>query len=224
MVRYLTYAVGEVVLIIVGIVLALQLNNWNEDRKAQVEFDAYILHLKEDVRAAIENVEASKSITESFRSEVEYVPAFLQLSDYGPEELEAFEKGIFYAPLLNTPQLKVGHIGQLINGNMDIINRDQELARIAVEMVSFVEGQLDNIQRNGDQMELVSANRLSRFVGFGNAEINMDYRYNLERLKSDEEFLYVINYSQILRSRVIGFDENIAEKLEAFLTVLEEYE
>ena len=44
LVRYLTYAVGEVVLIIVGIMIALQLNNWNEDRKAQAEFDLYIVH------------------------------------------------------------------------------------------------------------------------------------------------------------------------------------
>jgi len=53
LVRYLTYAVGEVVLIIVGIFFALQLNNINEDRKAQAEFDLYIVQLKEDVRAAI---------------------------------------------------------------------------------------------------------------------------------------------------------------------------
>ena len=33
--RYLTYAVGEILLIIIGIMLALQLNNWNEGRKAE---------------------------------------------------------------------------------------------------------------------------------------------------------------------------------------------
>lgn len=31
--RYLTYAVGEIVLVMVGILLALQVNNWNEGRK-----------------------------------------------------------------------------------------------------------------------------------------------------------------------------------------------
>ena len=33
--------------------LALQLNNWNEDRKAQVEFDAYVVQLREDVELAV---------------------------------------------------------------------------------------------------------------------------------------------------------------------------
>ena len=31
--KYLKYAIGEVVLVMVGILLALQVNNWNEDRK-----------------------------------------------------------------------------------------------------------------------------------------------------------------------------------------------
>jgi hypothetical protein len=32
-VRYLTYAIGEIILVVVGILIALQVNNWNEARK-----------------------------------------------------------------------------------------------------------------------------------------------------------------------------------------------
>ncbi|MGB5357167.1 MAG: DUF6090 family protein [Eudoraea sp.] len=31
--RYLLYAVGEIVLVVIGILIALQINNWNEERK-----------------------------------------------------------------------------------------------------------------------------------------------------------------------------------------------
>lgn len=31
--RYLLYALGEVLLVVIGILIALQINNWNEDRK-----------------------------------------------------------------------------------------------------------------------------------------------------------------------------------------------
>ena len=34
--KYLRYAVGEIVLVVIGILIALQINNWNEGRKDRV--------------------------------------------------------------------------------------------------------------------------------------------------------------------------------------------
>jgi Family of unknown function (DUF6090) len=31
---YLRYAIGEIVLVVIGILIALQINNWNEGRKS----------------------------------------------------------------------------------------------------------------------------------------------------------------------------------------------
>ena len=36
--RYLLYAVGEILLVVIGILIALQIDNWNEDRKQQEQF------------------------------------------------------------------------------------------------------------------------------------------------------------------------------------------
>ena len=38
--RYLVYAVGEVVLVVIGILIALQINTWNEQRKQKEELSA----------------------------------------------------------------------------------------------------------------------------------------------------------------------------------------
>ena len=38
--KYVHYAIGEIVLVVIGISIALQINNWNEERKlAIVEID-----------------------------------------------------------------------------------------------------------------------------------------------------------------------------------------
>ena len=41
--RYLKYALGEILLVMIGILLALQVNNWNEERKLE---SIEIQHLK----------------------------------------------------------------------------------------------------------------------------------------------------------------------------------
>jgi hypothetical protein len=40
--KYLIYAIGEIVLVVVGILIALQLNNWNETRKNEDQFKAVL--------------------------------------------------------------------------------------------------------------------------------------------------------------------------------------
>ena len=42
--RYFKYAFGEIVLVVIGILLALQINNWNEERKNQ-KFESRIIEL-----------------------------------------------------------------------------------------------------------------------------------------------------------------------------------
>ncbi|MCO5726033.1 DUF6090 family protein [Robiginitalea marina] len=55
--RYFAYAVGEIVLVMVGILLALQVNNWNEERKQrQVELK-YFNNLKNDLNADLESLD-----------------------------------------------------------------------------------------------------------------------------------------------------------------------
>ena len=34
--KYFKYAIGEIVLVVIGILIALQINNWNENRKLKL--------------------------------------------------------------------------------------------------------------------------------------------------------------------------------------------
>ena len=43
--RYFRYAFGEVALIMIGIFMALQLQNWNEKRKQEIQFKATLEQL-----------------------------------------------------------------------------------------------------------------------------------------------------------------------------------
>ncbi len=48
--KYLLYAIGEIVLVVIGILIALQINNWNEQRKANLLEADYYCRLLEDIK------------------------------------------------------------------------------------------------------------------------------------------------------------------------------
>lgn len=45
---YLVYAIGEVVLVVLGILIALQIDNWSENKKARSIEQQYLLARKEE--------------------------------------------------------------------------------------------------------------------------------------------------------------------------------
>ena len=47
--KYLKYAVGEIVLVVIGILIALSINNWNEDRKTANSEIEYLIRLRSDL-------------------------------------------------------------------------------------------------------------------------------------------------------------------------------
>jgi hypothetical protein len=47
---YLKYAIGEILLVVIGILIALQINNWNEDRKLDIIRQDYYHQLLEDLK------------------------------------------------------------------------------------------------------------------------------------------------------------------------------
>ncbi|WP_191859415.1 DUF6090 family protein [Hanstruepera ponticola] len=46
--KYFKYAIGEIILVVIGILIALQINNWNENRKAEYEEQKILKQLKNE--------------------------------------------------------------------------------------------------------------------------------------------------------------------------------
>lgn len=47
--KYLLYAIGEILLVVFGILIALQVDNWNEERKRQKEISQLLLDIEQDL-------------------------------------------------------------------------------------------------------------------------------------------------------------------------------
>lgn len=54
--KYLLYAVGEILLVVIGILIALQVDNWNEEQKQRIEEQKLISALIEEVANNIDSL------------------------------------------------------------------------------------------------------------------------------------------------------------------------
>jgi len=54
--KYLKYAIGEILLVVVGILIALQINNWNENRKERSLESASLLGIKAELEHTLKEL------------------------------------------------------------------------------------------------------------------------------------------------------------------------
>lgn len=55
--RYLKYAIGEIVLVVIGILIALSINNWNENRNQNIQLKNYLKSLNLEINKNIKVIE-----------------------------------------------------------------------------------------------------------------------------------------------------------------------
>ena len=77
--RYLKYGIGEIILVVLGILIALQIDNWNESRKSQESKVRYLRELKsefaENLKLVNQSIETYEHIKTSSAKLLSYTGA-----------------------------------------------------------------------------------------------------------------------------------------------------
>ena len=104
--KYIKYAIGEIVLVVIGILIALTINNWNENRKTEVKRKIYYRQLLIDLKT-------DKNYCKNRIGNFEAI-----LNKYGDYENE-FQKGALNVEtsLENISELQIGGIHLLFKTN-----------------------------------------------------------------------------------------------------------
>ncbi|WP_406682984.1 DUF6090 family protein [Seonamhaeicola sp. MEBiC1930] len=63
--KYLLYAIGEIILVVIGILIALQINNWNEIKKQRERELHYLSNIKKDLILNLNDLDSYISKRES---------------------------------------------------------------------------------------------------------------------------------------------------------------
>lgn len=84
---YLKYAIGEIVLVVIGILIALQINNWNEGRKDRIEEKKFLTRFEAEITANIESISTSIMLNKKRMKRAEFLMKTIdssQLAEISP--------------------------------------------------------------------------------------------------------------------------------------------
>lgn len=89
--KYFKYAIGEILLVVIGILIALQINNWNEERKEKEILNSYLYLVLVNLETDLTSIDIYIDITEDF---IKKDKSFINHEDYNKFTLDSLEKSI----------------------------------------------------------------------------------------------------------------------------------
>ncbi len=99
--RYASYAVGELVLVVLGILIALQINNWNEERLEQQQIADYAHALIKDLERDLVMIEVIKTEIDVLIKKIDTLAAYIEnrsIEDLRNIDLYYLMRAPFYRP------------------------------------------------------------------------------------------------------------------------------
>ena len=98
--KYFKYAIGEIILVVIGILIALQINNWNENKKLETKTQDYYVQLLDDLNSDI--ISTENSIEEFSNHLKEYNKYMSSYDEEGLTPITAYEQ-LSKLTLISTP-------------------------------------------------------------------------------------------------------------------------
>ncbi|MFC4269693.1 DUF6090 family protein [Polaribacter marinivivus] len=102
--KYLLYAIGEIILVVIGILIALQINNWNTNRIEKNKNKELLIKLTKELDYNIQRAHFIDTVQGGFQTRKIYTDSILSLIVKGiqPEDLNYLTKeAIFYVNTFN---------------------------------------------------------------------------------------------------------------------------
>jgi len=131
--KYLIYAIGEIVLVVIGILIALQINNWNEDQKNKALEKNMLENLAENLE---QNCDMLKSRIRSITLYRKSGAIIISAIENNQMNLDLLENHFHFA-FMNTSNIKISDVGYQVikNKGLDIIRNPS----IKKEIIIFFE-------------------------------------------------------------------------------------
>ena len=167
--KYLIYAIGEIVLVVVGILIALAINNWNEQKKNDEAESEYYCRILQDLELDKQKI---NEIIATYDNRIRVSKEILLELDSGKNDknfllnkfLIAF-RGEAFVPRNVTFQDMVS------SGNIRLI-KDSEIKNSLIQFYSELENKVSHLQQNSDENSKQAFSLINSSIEFGISEFN----------------------------------------------------
>lgn len=191
--QYSRYAIGEILLVVVGILIALQVDNWNEERKAKRELNTILLEIHKDLNNDLKNLAYCVANYNEFVGNIKYLQRnapdlpldslAYRISDL--HQVTAFQAVEFgYNKLNNNPNTDLAPTS-LINN-------------LSLYYTTFGKGALNNT--NSEFLSVYSLNLLREFLITYGFPINGQFVDDVEDLEVYREIMASPEFWGIVRN------------------------
>ena len=175
--KYSRYAIGEIVLVVVGILIALQINNLNEDRKEKIQENKILANLKDEFQENYQNLKYKDSILKITIKNLETVFDELHEKEksYRDEELDNILSLALGSPTWVPSEFILNDLKS--SGNLTKLHNDR-LKKLLYEWSRFF-SELDETQKmiedsNTQLINYIKNNGSLRNIDINNASFNYE--------------------------------------------------
>ena len=162
--KYFKYAIGEIILVVIGILIALQINNWNEKVKKNKLRTSYINALMVDYSKDIMQLNASLEFNKEALKAIDSMHASLYSDDIKLENFLSyftnFERTVRTQNNFNTNSFNV----LISSGNIDLLNAN--LVEALMELNRLQTSQTTITNKNQDTYITLMSNSAMEFPIF----------------------------------------------------------
>lgn len=196
--RYLKYAIGEIILVVIGILIALQINNWNEDRKV-VKIE---LKLLEEVKTNLEATLANFISDTIYNSKT--IAYYRDINYYIQNDLpysKNLDSAFAAIPLFSSPYTINTGYKTLQTKGLDLIkNVDLKFKIVRMYDVESISLLVDVDKAEWSINENVVLPFFSKYINtLDTNSLNLSRPIDFENLKHNHEFTNILN--MLIRSR-----------------------
>jgi len=121
--KYLKYAIGEILLVVIGILIALSINNWNENSKNKSIETSYLIRISKDLDNDLLEFDETIELAQEINKRVTFLQQAIKNSQLVNKSSDYFVKSIIYAGYTYRPSISNHSFEELkSSGRLALIN------------------------------------------------------------------------------------------------------